>query len=358
MSFTELIHNHLENSAATKRKIADLYSGEIEAIGRDVAHCLLSGGKILLCGNGGSASDSEHIAAEFVGRFRRERRSLPAISLTIPGSLITAIGNDYGYEQVFSRQVEGQGTAKDMLFCFSTSGNSPSVIRAAVVARTLGLKTVGFTGQAGGALANQVDLAIRVPSTITAHIQESHITIGHMVCEIADELIERAGTVSIPLLPRKVQSLKTLVSLRRQWKAEAKTVVWSNGCFDLLHNGHVRNLQDAKAAGDILIVGVNSDESVKTNKGPKRPVQSETDRAEMIAALGCVDYVTVFSEKTPIAMLEALQPDIHCKGEDYADNAKPMDERATVEAYGGRIHFLKLHPGFSTTGLIERIRQE
>jgi len=355
LNIKTLVRSHLETSAQTKHSLLEQFGEEIEQIARDTAACLLSGGKVITCGNGGSASDSEHIAAEFVGRYRRERPSLPSVALTVPGALITAIGNDYGYEQVFSRQVEGQGKKGDILFCFSTSGNSPSVIAAARAARRLGIKTVGFTGATGGKLVAEVDSCIRVPSSVTAHIQECHITVGHIICEISDELLSLA-TPAAQLT--KLQTLDSLLSLREQWRRAGKTVVWSNGCFDLLHNGHVRNLQEAKTLGDILIVGVNSDNSVKSNKGPKRPIQDAESRSEMIAALGCVDFVMIFDDKNPAHVLSLLQPDIHCKGADYEDGSKPMEERATVEAYGGQIRFLKLHPGFSTTSLIERIQSE
>ncbi len=161
-----------------------------------------------------------------------------------------------------------------------------------------------------------------------------------------------------PALAVKLKPVEVLAGMRQQWSAAGKKVVWTNGCFDLLHNGHVRNLQEARKQGDILIVGVNSDRSVKSNKGPSRPVQNELERAEMVAALGCVDFVAIFDEPTPIGALEMIRPDIHCKGSDYADGRKPMEERAVIERYGGMICFLKLHHGYSTTGLIERIRNE
>lgn len=143
--------------------------------------------------------------------------------------------------------------------------------------------------------------------------------------------------------------------MRSAWRQSGETVVWTNGCFDLLHPGHVQNLAEARAQGDILIVGVNSDRSVGQIKGPGRPVMTELFRAQMLAALESVDYVIVFDEATPIAALEILQPNVHCKGEDYANNAKPFPERETVERYGGRLHFLAFVPGISTSSLIEQI---
>ena len=153
----------------------------------------------------------------------------------------------------------------------------------------------------------------------------------------------------------KICELADLLSLRKTWAAQGKRVAWTNGCFDLLHVGHVRSFRDAKALGDILIVGLNSDASVRAIKGPLRPVVHQDDRAEVIAALESVDYVTIFDESDPVAVLSRLQPDIHCKGADYADGKRPVPEREIVLGYGGRIEFLPIHEGRSTSGLISRI---
>lgn len=155
----------------------------------------------------------------------------------------------------------------------------------------------------------------------------------------------------------KVVGWQELIPLRAGWKERGQVVVWTNGCFDLLHVGHVRNLQAARRLGDVLIVGLNSDESIRRIKGPSRPIIPEQERAELLAALSCVDYVVVFNESTPEASLEQLKPDIHCKGEDYAPpGGKPIPEAAVVESYGGRIAFIPLVRGASTTDLVQRIR--
>ena len=133
-------------------------------------------------------------------------------------------------------------------------------------------------------------------------------------------------------------------------------VVWTNGCFDLLHVGHIRSFRDAKALGDILVVGLNSDASVRANKGDTRPLVHEAERAEVIAALEMVDYVTIFEQITPVAALARLRPDIHCKGAEYADGKRQVPERETVLGYGGQIRFLPFHPGISTSELMERIK--
>jgi len=152
-----------------------------------ITKCLRGGGKLLLFGNGGSAADAQHLAAEFVGRFVGERRALPAIALTTDSSIITAVGNDYGFEHIFERQIEGLGRANDVAIGVSTSGNSPNVIAAIQAASKRGLKTIGLIGKDGGMLAKCVDIAITVSAINTARIQECHIAIGHLFCELVEE---------------------------------------------------------------------------------------------------------------------------------------------------------------------------
>lgn len=153
-----------------------------------------AGRKILLCGNGGSAADAQHIAAEFVGRFEAERRALPAIALTTDTSALTALANDYNAERIFSRQVEGLANEGDCLIAISTSGNSPNVIAAVMEARKRGCTVIGLTGQAGKKLASLCDLCVMVPSIRTARIQEGHITIAHILCELVDKQIITSAT--------------------------------------------------------------------------------------------------------------------------------------------------------------------
>jgi D-sedoheptulose 7-phosphate isomerase len=170
--FQTLLRNHL---------------GEIETAADLIWQALQRGNKILLCGNGGSAADAQHIAAEFVGRFERERRSFPSIALTTDTSALTAIGNDYGFERIFARQVEALANEGDVLIGISTSGNSPNVIAAIMTARKMNCATVGLTGAAGKKLAALCDAAVLVPATRTSRIQEAHNAIGHLWCEFVDE---------------------------------------------------------------------------------------------------------------------------------------------------------------------------
>lgn len=159
----------------------------IEKAGLLIQQALEGGHKILFCGNGGSAADSQHLAAEIVGRFQKERPSLPAIALTVDTSILTAIANDYGYDTVFKRQVEGLGQRGDVFVGISTSGNSKNVIVAIDAAREKGLHVIGLTGEGGGKMATLCDVCLAVPSKVTARTQEMHIMIGHILCEIAEE---------------------------------------------------------------------------------------------------------------------------------------------------------------------------
>jgi D-sedoheptulose 7-phosphate isomerase len=174
-----------EHAAVTARAAAELPE-VLEKVAAAVHRCLTEGHKVLACGNGGSAADCQHLVAELVGRFREERRALPAIALTADSAILTALGNDYGYERIFARQVDALAQAGDLLFAISTSGNSPNVINAAKAARARGCTVVVLTGARGGQLAQQADLLVCAPSEITARIQEVHTLCVHAVAESVD----------------------------------------------------------------------------------------------------------------------------------------------------------------------------
>lgn len=188
-SITSLLTRSLAEHLATIQGLLDAKLGEIEQAGRLICDTLASGSKVLLCGNGGSAADAQHIAAELVGRYEQPRRAFPAIALTTDTSALTALSNDYGYEEVFARQVQALATAGDVLIAISTSGKSQNIIKAAERARAIGCKTIGLTGISGEPLASYCDVAIVVPALRTSRVQEAHITIGHLWCEMVDALI-------------------------------------------------------------------------------------------------------------------------------------------------------------------------
>ncbi len=153
------------------------------------AECFNGGGKLLIIGNGGSAADAQHLAAEFVNRFEIERPPLPALALTTDTSNITSIGNDYSYDQIFSKQIKALGKGGDILLAISTSGGSPNILKAVEAAKNLGIKTVALTGKGGGKLAEEADIVINVDSKTTARIQEVHITVCHILCELVDHIL-------------------------------------------------------------------------------------------------------------------------------------------------------------------------
>lgn len=178
-----------DSLAATRQLLEDeALLASIVRVAERIEQALRAGNKVMLAGNGGSAADSQHIAAEFVSRFEFDRPGLPSIALTTDTSMLTAIGNDYGYEQVFSRQVQANGRAGDVFIGISTSGNSKNVLLAAEACRSMGIATVALCG-AGGRLKDMCDFAIAVPSTHTPRIQENHSLIGHAICALVEEAI-------------------------------------------------------------------------------------------------------------------------------------------------------------------------
>lgn len=182
-----MIKSELEGHLATIKATFALEADIKKACETAVA-TLKAGGKILLCGNGGSAADAQHIAAELTGRYKTERGALAGIALTTDTSALTAIGNDYGYEFVFSRQLEALGREGDLLIAISTSGNSGNVIKALELARKIGIKTIGLSGRTGGAMNELCELNLVVPSNDTPRIQEMHIMIGHIICQAIDDV--------------------------------------------------------------------------------------------------------------------------------------------------------------------------
>ena len=183
----ERVKNLLNISADLKKTVAETLSSEILDAAQKIKGRLEAGGKLLLMGNGGSAGDAQHIAAELVGRFKKERKAMPALALTVDTSSLTALGNDYGFDTIFERQVEALANKNDTVIGISTSGNSENIIRAVNKANSIGAFTFGLLGNDGGKLKDAVNLPIIIPSNDTARIQEVHITIGHIICEIIEE---------------------------------------------------------------------------------------------------------------------------------------------------------------------------
>lgn len=187
--YKDQIVNILEKSISVKQAIisnSELINS-IQIVVSKVIDAFKNGNKVLFCGNGGSAADAQHLAAEFSGRFYTDRNPLPSEALHCNTSFITAVGNDYGYEYIYSRMMKGIGKEGDILIGLSTSGNSANIIKAFEVCREIGVTTIGMTGATGGLMKDLSDILINVPSTDTPRIQESHITIGHIICQLVEE---------------------------------------------------------------------------------------------------------------------------------------------------------------------------
>ena len=187
MKMREVVIRELEESANIKRMVAQNLADIIVDAAKIILNACKAGRKVLLIGNGGSAADAQHIAAELVGRFKLERVGLPAIALTTNTSTLTALANDYGYDSVFSRQVEALANARDVLIAITTSGASPNILKAVETAHSKGVIVIALTGKNGGKLKSMADVTIVVPSDNTPRIQEAHITIGHIICHLVEK---------------------------------------------------------------------------------------------------------------------------------------------------------------------------
>jgi D-sedoheptulose 7-phosphate isomerase len=183
------IQSQIAASIHVKQNIlnSDLLLQQIEQAARLITGAYQSGKKTLLAGNGGSAADAQHISGEFVSRFNFDRPAIPSIALSTDTSILTGIGNDYGYERLFARQIEAHGNAGDVFIAISTSGNSPNILKALEICKTRGVQSIGWTGETGGKMADLCDICIKVPSAVTPRIQESHILIGHIICNIVED---------------------------------------------------------------------------------------------------------------------------------------------------------------------------
>jgi len=190
----EIVSKSFKDSIKTKEKfLTKKNSALIVQSAEAIVEAFKAGGKLLVAGNGGSAADAQHLAAEFVNRFEIERPPLPALALTTDSSNITSIGNDYSFDQIFSKQVRALGKENDVFLAISTSGNSPNITKAVEVAKSIGIKVIALTGKGGGELAKKADILLNVDAKVTARVQEVHITVCHIVCELVDHMLFQKG---------------------------------------------------------------------------------------------------------------------------------------------------------------------
>jgi D-sedoheptulose 7-phosphate isomerase len=320
----------------------------IAEIAMKVATSLRNGGKVFVFGNGGSAAGAQHFAAEFTGKLRELRAPLPAISLNSDSAALTAIGNDFGFEEIFARQVTALVNAKDIVFGLSTSGTSKNVSLGIAAAKEIGAETVGLVGQRDEIGAGA---SLSVPLSETARIQECHDLILHQIAQVSERLLfgidDDSSADRFPFLlePKNFQEFGSWIRRTNQ------RLVTTNGVFDLLHPGHHHSLEFSRSKGDCLVVCLNSDESVRALKGPSRPLTPMADRLSLLEKIPSVDHVVIFRETTPTSVIEALKPSVHCKGEEYSGRSLP--EEAAVLSGGGQIIFVPRLKDYSTSKLLE-----
>ena len=346
----QLVRNAAKRLARAAGDLVE-QSAAIANAGTTLGNALADGRKVLVAGNGGSAACAQHFAAEFTGRLALDRDPLPALALTVNTSALTAIANDWSFDEVFARQVRAHGRAGDVFVGLSTGGTSKNVRLAVDAATECGLTTIVLTGPYNGLGG---DHRISVSIRETARIQEAHDLVLHELVQIAERVVfkDLADDASADRFPFSLDA-SDMEPFHRWVRESGQTLVTTNGVFDLLHEGHLSSLRQARDHGDQLLVLVNSDASVRRIKGDGRPINDEQSRVRGLHRSGLVDHVAVFDDNDPVGLLDVLQPGVHCKGIEYAD--KSMPERATVESHGGRIELLRLEPGFSTTSLLDRI---
>lgn len=327
---------HDQNALGIAKEIAQLIFETLEA-----------GCTVFTAGNGGSASEASHLAAELIGRFLPgSRKALRSISLNADTSVLTAIGNDFGFENLFSRQIEGMGRSGDLTICLSTSGRSPNIIKLVESCQEKGIKTIFLTGSIPETDAPKSEILFRVKSNSTALVQEVHLSMIHLICALLEELY-RTGEI-----PLEVSQLTHLAELEGRDEVELG-LVWVNGCFDVLHKGHISFLRQASALGNKLCIGLNSDKSIRDLKGMNRPIQGQTLRAETLLLLPWVDKVVIFDDVNPADAISKVKPQIIAKSMEYKGMEIPED--SVITRLGIRVEYIDKIPGISTSNLIKAI---
>jgi rfaE bifunctional protein nucleotidyltransferase chain/domain len=296
-----------------------------------LSEALANGRTLFVFGNDALLAEAALVGAAFA-RFRVETSALPRAA---------------------------RGEAGDVALILTTGDDHDAVAKLASAERDRRVATIIITDPAGARLRTVCDACLPVPGNDDSRPCDLRIGIALALGEgvrSAPNLADEVGSSSSDPAPEKELGLEVLCSLRETWREQGKVVVWTNGCFDLLHPGHLASFRAARSFGDVLVVGVNADASIQRAKGPGRPVFPLSHRVAMLSALEDVDYVLPFEEPTPAEVLARLRPDVHCKGRDYATPGATLPEREIVERYGGRIEFLDLVPGVSSSEWVRRIQ--
>lgn len=329
--------------------ISDIQIDLLRSLAEEISQAFMTGHRVYAFGNGGSASQAQHFTTELIGRFKSNRKSLPAISLCTDTSAITAISNDFGFDHVFSRQVESLVEAGDVVIGFTTSGTSPNVLAGLREAKKHGGFTVLISGNKGQIDSEAGDIVIEIGGQETAIIQEAHLMFIHIVCELIESTMGLSENGYERDAPRFVHES----NLSEMHLPPRDSIVWVNGCFDLLHEGHLRLLNKASRMGKYLVVGINSDQSVKRIKGASRPYVSEENRARTLLQFPFVDLVVIFLDDDPLTVLKLLRPGNVLKGPEYREKDYP--EKLFLDEIECKITYIDEVLGVSTTGIVDRI---
>lgn len=331
--------------------ITDEQITQLDELAMEIVAAFKSGRRLYAFGNGGSAAEAQHFTTELIGRFKGNRQSLPAISLNSDMSAITCIANDFGYEQVFSRQLEGLLNSGDIVVAFSTSGTSPNVLKGLDVASAIGAKTTLFTGSNSQTQLKPGQRTIALGGNETALIQEMHLAIIHILCDAIEVLLEFQPNQNIRVHREVINDYE----LTSDVIPKNKDLVWVNGCFDIIHEGHLLLLEIAARQGNHLIVGVNSDESVRQIKGEGRPFIPELYRAKTLARLPYVDQVIIFSDLNPLTLLQKIEP--HCVVKDSSYELINYPEKEYLLANKTKIVYTRHISDLSTTAIVSRFHR-
>lgn len=345
-----VIREEIEARYRSLMAISDSQILQIDELAVAIAEAFKAGHRVYAFGNGGSAAEAQHFTTELIGRFKENRISLPAISLCSDSSAMTCIANDFGFDSVFSRQVEALAEEGDVVIGFTTSGISKNVLAGLDSARKLGSLAVLITGERKNPNADLADLVIQIGGHETALIQESHLMLIHILSELIEvkmELKKRELSKSNPRIIRDYEFKHDLLPQDRK-------IVWINGCFDILHEGHLMLLDQARRTGGYLVVGINSDLSVKKLKGESRPVRPEISRARTVAELFFVDLVIIFSGENPEEILNLVRPSVAIKGDVYRET--DFKEREFLQQIGCDIRFTGHFEGVSSSEIISNFQ--
>ena len=333
-------------------KVSEQQFFQIEKLAEEISEGFKSGKKLYAFGNGGSAAEAQHFTTELIGRFKENRKSLPAISLCSDSTALTCIANDFGFDEIFSRQVEGLVEPGDIVIGFTTSGKSKNVLSGLAAAKKKLSHGVLITGNNDFDYRFQVDTILQIGGSETAIIQELHLSFIHILCDLIE------GNMGFKPVTLKEPNPKIIYDFEfsNELLPENESITWVNGCFDILHEGHLMLLNAAASLGGSLIVGINSDTSVKILKGAERPFITELERARTLSQFPFVELIVIFNDKDPLEILKKIRPSTVVKDSSYETHGFP--ERNFLESTDCKIVYTQHIDGLSTTHIIKNIQDK